>query len=98
MKYYVDFFSGHIFVGAVLIEAPINLPDPGVMALISIRELHPGGRPRIHRLPRLTDEIPSRYYDRKLTREELMEIDRILGGDGSCTIPAHERNFDGPAQ
>lgn len=42
-------------------------------------------------LPRLTDQIPHTYFERYLSAQDLAQIDIILGGDGTGTVPADER-------
>jgi hypothetical protein len=48
---------------------------------------------QIQPLPRLRDEIPPEYLERRLSAFDLSEIDVILGGDGTGTIPADQREF-----
>lgn len=42
-------------------------------------------------LPGLDDQIPEHYLNRKLGIEEAQELDRYMGGDGTFTVPAEER-------
>ncbi len=52
---------------------------------------------RIIPLPRLTDQIPSTYFERFLYTHDLSEIDVILGGDGTGMVPADQRDIDEPS-
>lgn len=75
------------------VRAPSIMPDRAVAAIIELRGLDTGTATHldVRSLPRLDDQIPDHFLDRVLNLDELSEIDRILGGDGTFTIPASMR-------
>lgn len=86
--YITEYEDGHP-VSACFIRAPGR--TTAVMTAISRGLIGIFSKTDVRALPRLQDQIPDRFLDRRLELEDLQELDIYCGGDGTGTKSVDER-------
>jgi hypothetical protein len=82
MWYYLSFADESGWLGACFVK---SLAEFTAIAQAHIMGVNPGGEVQVTPLPDLSGQIPSSFFERLLDENDLRELDKVLGGDGSLT-------------